>query len=192
MDFGLERTKGTFNPDVLPRRRTVGSPVIRHCFVLVPPFVFVSLLNVQLARALRSLFHCIVMITRSTRESQVEECVSLRRFLNEDRSKFNIYENSRAESLVSGGSLKNISIGAFPFFFLHSSLTCFVLCPRLGKYRGGRFARWQGEGKESGGGENLMDFPPRVRTGVPFLRPRALLVSPQWKEHSGTNCYPLP
>lgn len=117
MDFGLERTKGTFNPDVLPRRRTVGSPVIRHCFVLVPPFVFVSLLNVQLARALRSLFHCIVMITRSTRESQVEECVSLRRFLNEDRSKFNIYENSRAESLVSGGSLKNISIGAFPFFF---------------------------------------------------------------------------
>lgn len=42
-------------------------------------------------------------------------------------------------------------------------------------------------------GENLMDdFPPRVRTGVPFLRPRALLVSPQWKEHSGTNCYPLP
>lgn len=54
MDFGLERTKGTFNPDVLPRRRTVGSPVIRHCFVLVPPFV--SLLNVQLARALRSLF----------------------------------------------------------------------------------------------------------------------------------------
>lgn len=56
MDFGLERTKGTFNPDVLPRRRTVGSPVIRHCFVLVPPFVFVSLLNVQLARALRSLF----------------------------------------------------------------------------------------------------------------------------------------
>lgn len=54
MDFGLERTKGTFNPDVLPRRRTVGSPVIRHCFVLVPTFV--SLLNVQLARALRSLF----------------------------------------------------------------------------------------------------------------------------------------
>lgn len=155
MDFGLERTKGTFNPDVLPRRRTVGSPVIRHCFVLVPPFVFVSLLNVQLARALRCFV--IVMITRSTRESQVEECVSLRRFLNEDRSKFNIYENSRAESLVSGGSLKNISIGAFPFF-LHSSLTCFVLCPRLRKYRGGGFARWQGEGKESGRGRKPYGF----------------------------------
>lgn len=71
MDFGLERTKGTFNPDVLPRRRTVGSPVIRHCFVLVPPFVFVSLFNVQLARALRCFV--IVMITRSTRELQLEE-----------------------------------------------------------------------------------------------------------------------
>lgn len=71
MDFGLERTKGTFNPDVLPRRRTVGSLVIRHCFVLVPPFVFVSLLNVQLARALRCFV--IVMITRSTRELQLEE-----------------------------------------------------------------------------------------------------------------------
>lgn len=151
MDFGLERTKGTFNPDVLPRRRTVGSPVIRHCFVLVPPFVFVSLLNVQLARALRCFV--IVMITRSTRELQLEETLL-------KRGSIKIQYLRKFEGRVTRfGRKPEKYIDRCVPFFLHSSLTCFVLCPRLRKYRGGGFARWQGEGKESGRGRKPYGFP---------------------------------
>lgn len=158
MDFGLERTKGTFNPDVLPRRRTVGSPVIRHCFVLVPPFV--SLLNVQLARALRSLFryrddysiNSIVMITRS-RELQLEETLL-------KRGSIKIQYLRKFEGRVTRfGRKPEKYIDRCVPFFLHSSLTCFVLCPRLRKYRGGGFARWQGEGKKSGRGRKPYGFP---------------------------------
>lgn len=189
MDFGLERTKGTFNPDVLPRRRTVGSPVIRHCFVLVPPFV--SLLNVQLARALRSLF-------RYRDDYSINERVTSRmRFFETllKRGSIKIQYLRKLEGRVTrfGRKPEKYIDRCVPFFFaffLDVLPSCFVHDFENIEEEDSLADR--GKGRRAGGGENLMDFPPRVRTGVPFLRPRALLVSPQWKEHSGTNCYPLP